>query len=346
MPPPAEPFSGSFDPEDITFLLRPDYAGFFDEPGAPDLVAPLRSLTRASAERVGYDAIRLACTLSDRQPGGWLVLVSLLGTGSLAGILVTRALRLLVRRVRHYSVSVLPEHGVDRAAMRAIASIHPPESLVFVDGYAGDFAAREPLVQLYDELSPALPPGAAPYLIALSDPIGQADLAAEADDYLLPCAIPTPLATGLVGDAMPGSDAEYRSCAYHASLAEHDQSRWIVDTVYEEITKLLVFPNDPVDERPIPWDDAIRRPLRDRARQLALDLMTRFDLPDGRRIRAGASAATHALLDGAAERLLVKQRASEDLRLARALAERQGVPVEVHPDLPYRGVAILRPDAH
>ncbi len=79
--------------------------------------------------------------LSDRimeQRGRDTALVSLARAGTPAGILIRRyILKKYGISLPHYSVSIIRDKGIDKAAMRYLLSLYHPKQLLFVDGWIG-----------------------------------------------------------------------------------------------------------------------------------------------------------------------------------------------------------------
>ena len=93
---------------------------------------------RANNARMAADCLRLAGLIGARRSGA-ITVVSLARAGTPVGVVVTRLLREVFKReALHYSVSIVRDRGIDRAALRHIlAQGHAPESIVFVDGWTG-----------------------------------------------------------------------------------------------------------------------------------------------------------------------------------------------------------------
>src|SRR5581483_532638 len=119
-----------------------------------------------------------------------IVLVSLARAGTPIGVMLGRILRRLMRRrVRHYSISIIRDRGIDEAALAYILDRHAPSALVFVDGWTGKGAIaaelQKSVAQFNEQHHVNLDEG----LCAVADLSGTAALAATAEDYLIPSAV-------------------------------------------------------------------------------------------------------------------------------------------------------------
>ncbi|CCG08475.1 cysteine protease StiP domain-containing protein [Pararhodospirillum photometricum] len=346
-------FSGSYDPADVTFLLTPlqprlvDVAtkealiqggGHYSEmlsPEAPPTPAHREAFHAALAltrERVGRDVARLARALAER-PGNEVVLVSLARAGTPLGILLRRALAALDRPVVHYSVSILRDRGLDAVALRHILAHHRAPDVVFVDGWTGKGTMAGELTRA---LARDLPSLVGAPLAVVSDLAGVADLAAGADDYVIPWAVLNGIVSGLVSrtvlDPSLGPD-DFHGCLRLDALAADDLSRWVVDTLTQDVRAALPHTPSAV------WPETERQRLA----LVAAAFLARWPERDRLLIKPGIGEATRALLRRVPERLLVQDPALPDTRHLIALAEAQGVAVEVEKAMPYRACVFVKP---
>ena len=135
-----EPFCGSYARDDCEFLLKPlqmtslavekkealiqsgarHYSELltFERLPDPRYVDLFLDLTQRYAKRMATDVVTLAQHI-DASRCGPLTIASLARAGTPVGALLTRALRdLLHRDVRHYSLSIIRERGIDENALR------------------------------------------------------------------------------------------------------------------------------------------------------------------------------------------------------------------------------------
>jgi hypothetical protein len=211
---------------------------------------------------------------------------------------------------------------------------------VFVDGWTGKGAISRELrrsVASYNARRGARVPAR---LAVLADLAGAAELAATADDYLIPSSVLNAVVSGLVsrtvlrdGLVEPG---DFHACRYYAEWREHDLSRAFVDRVSARATLALAA------AEPLAEDGARRGALRRRSRAFVRRMMARYGLRDENRVKPGIGESARALLRRLPDRLLLRDARGDDVRPLLHLADEAGVPVEIHPDLPYRATVIIR----
>jgi len=355
------PFSGSYDPADVTFLLKPvtmaatgvaakeaaiqsgrrHYSEMIapeSVPGADYLALYHAALARNGA-RLAQDVASLAAHLAERRPGREVVIVSLARAGTPIGVLLARTLRAWGHRASHYSISIIRDRGIDLNALAYIAARHDAGDAVFVDGWTGKGAiAGELRATLADN-----PFGFVPELAVIADPAGQADLAATDDDYLIASGLLNGIVSGLLSRSILNAHVvgpgDFHACVTYPQFAYADLSRAFVDGIAP-----LAAAATPVGIA----GHAERRPaLREGCEAMMAALLAHAGTQDRNRIKPGIAEATRALLRRMPERLLVRDRGDEDVAHLLHLAAEHGIPVEpLGEQSRYRAVAIIRTLGH
>lgn len=350
----AQPFSGSYDPQDVTFLLKPvalaptpvaakerliqTGRSHYSEMIAPETVpdaaymALFEAAERRNRARLAQDITDLAAALAERRPGREVVLASIARAGTPVGVLLRRRLAGLGLAAHHYSLSIIRDRGIDPEALRFIAARHDPADTVFVDGWTGKGA-------IASELSASLegsPFGFRPTLAVIADPAGVADLAASADDYLIASGLLNAIASGLVSRSILSRDmvgpGDFHACVHYPQWAAQDRSRSFVDTVSAAARDLAPRPLQPRDR-------AVLRALRE---AMLHDVMQRTGTSDRNRIKPGIAEATRAFLRRIPAHLFLRDPADPDVAHLCHLARLAGVPVEPLPGhSAYRAVAVI-----
>jgi hypothetical protein len=343
------PFSGSYDPDDVHFLMKPaalaptgiaakerliqsgarHYSEMIPKESVPGeaYLALYRDALARNGARLARDIVDLAGALAERRPR--IVIASLARAGTPIGVLLRRALRRLGVTAAHYSLSIIRDRGIDREALRQIAARHDPADIVFVDGWTGKGA-------IAGELRASL---SSPFLAVVADPAGRADLAATGEDYLIPSGILGAIVSGLVSrsilnDALVGP-GDLHACVHHAHLAPHDLSRAFVDAI-----DAMAQAEQP---RPLARTEVERREAALACEDLMARLMRDHDVSDRNRIKPGIAEATRAVLRRLPERLLVRESGDPDVRHLLLLAGERGLDVGRLPaDCRYRAVTIIR----
>jgi hypothetical protein len=348
------PFSGSYAPQDVTFLLKPvtlqptsvaekerliqsgrrHYSEMIPPesvPGEAYLVLYRDALAR-NAPRLAQDVASLAAALADLREGREVVIASLARAGTPIGVLLVRALRRLGLGATHYSVSIIRDRGLDAQALAHIAARHDPRDVIFVDGWTGKGAISG---ELHRSLT-TRPHGFAPTLAVIADPAGRADIAPTFDDYLIPSGILNSIVSGLVSrtilNADLGGPGDFHACVHYRHLAPHDVSRAFV----EEIDALGAT----AVPRPLPQG---RAEAAQRCEHTIAELGARYSVADRNRIKPGIAEATRAVLRRVPERLLVRDAADPDVAHLLALASEKNLEIDLLPaQSPYRAAALIR----
>lgn len=351
-------FSGSYDPADVTFLLKPVILPYVDieakeaaiqsgrrhysemlareKAPTPEYMRTFDEAFAANRGRVGRDIARLAKALTLRG-GDETVLVSLARAGTPVGVLLNRTLAVLGRRAVHYSVSIIRGRGIDLVAMRTILARHGASGVVFVDGWTGKGAIG---AELAAAISRDLPELAEAPLCVLSDLAGIAGLAAGNEDYVIPSAILNGVVSGLVSRTVLNDEVvgpgDFHGCVVLADLADMDLSRRYADEQMKDVLACLA------DVEPASWGETDRSHNAAASSAFVASMLARTGAGDRNRIKPGIGEATRALLRRVPERLFVRDRHARDVRHLMSLAAERGVAVEVDPDLPYGACAVIK----
>lgn len=347
-------FSGSYDPADVTFLLRPlpiaatdiaekerliqtgqrHYSEMIsvEHAPSPDYAAIYQAALDAGAARLGREVAGLAEAIA-RNVAGPVTLASLVRAGVPLGILLGRALRRLGRDAVHFGISIIRDRGLDQAALAHILRQRPAASIVFVDGWTGKGA-------IAGELERSLAGSVvAPRLVVLADPCGRAWLAASGDDWLIPSGLLGATVSGLVSRTIldPLASNGFHGCMAWHHLAPFDASQAFVNEVWSHAEARVGH------EAPSVWTDADRLAARASAAAAVEAVAGRFGVEDINRVKPGIAEATRVLLRRVPHCVLVRSLHDPDVRALLHLARGSGVPVQVAPEIePYRAITLIR----
>jgi hypothetical protein len=349
--------SGSYDPADVHFLLRPlqiestdveekerliqsgqrHYSEMISVEEAPsDAHKALYARALAqNSNRMARDVQSLALALNSLYCGPSIALVSFVRAGLPLGVLLRRALAGMGRDARHYGVSIIRDRGIDMAALELIIAEHGAENIVFVDGWTGKGAISGEIRRSLegDTRFPA-----DPRLVVLADPCGKAWLAASAEDWIIPSGILGATVSGLVSRSIWPADGGMHGCVVYDHLHEHDVTREFIDAIEHERARL------PAQVAARPWSEAQARQLQADALDVVHAIAERFGITNLNRVKPGIAEATRAVLRRVPERVMVRDRHDPDVQLLMHLTERAGVDVEEVGEAlgPYRAVTIIQ----
>lgn len=357
----APPFSGSYAPEDISFLLRRThieltpvdqkeyylqsgqrhYSEMLSEERMPsrEHLEIYRAALQENKGRLARETLALAAAIAAQpQAASPIGLVSLARAGCPLGVLLRRALRLLGRDVRHYGVSIIRDRGLDTAALSLVERECPPENIYFVDGWTGKGAISGELTRSLSGRAGYA--GRMPRLVVLADLCGVSWLSASCDDWLIPFGLLGAPVAGLVSRSLWADDGLHK-CMVWESLRAVDQSRDFVDTISSLWTADMAAAARRQPAAATPQQQAGLRRL---STDLIQRIMRDYQISSRNRIKPGIAEATRALLRRVPDHVLVRRCDDPDIRLLRSLAERQGVTVEEAGEriFPYKAVTIIR----
>ncbi|KNC15318.1 hypothetical protein AC790_02965 [Pantoea sp. RIT-PI-b] len=351
------PFSGSYQPGDVEFLLKPveidmtpveqkeqliqsgarHYSEMLSQEPEPTrwhLELFSRALDQG-AGRLAKEVIMLARTLAQQFGDTPIVLVSLVRAGVPLGVMLQQALRAMGRESYHYGISIIRDRGIDSAALEIIEARHGSDGIVFVDGWTGKGAITGELIRSLEQ-RPGYP--VQPRLVVLADPCGRAWLSASDDDWLIPFGIMGAPVSGLISRSL-WSEEGLHGCVQCDHLAQYDCSQQLVNTVAEyaralDISSLPACQQDPQhQQRLVAQSEAV----------IAM-LAERYQVNSINRIKPGIAEATRAVLRRVPDQVLVRSVDDPDVALLVYLAQQKGLTItEAGADLgQYRAVTIIK----
>jgi hypothetical protein len=357
-------FTGTYDPDDVIFLLKPAHvpptpvaekerliqagARHYSEMisaealPSPEYLRIFHECLAVQKRRFAAHLLLLARLIAAARTGD-ITLVSLARAGTPIGAILGRILRgCLHRPAAHYSVSIIRDRGIDEIALRFILERHAAESVVFVDGWTGKGVIARELHKSVTRFSEHYHKPLDAGLFTVADLSGTATVAATAEDYLIPCSVLGCTISGLVSRSILNRDVvgpdDFHACVFYQEYRDHDLSRWFVDTVADEALRqagagLPVAAGVTAGQR---------EELRRRSSSFLQDTMVRFKIRDVNHVKPGVGEATRVLLRRLPELLLVRDPALPDVAHLHQLAREKNVPVQVDPSLPYLAAALIK----
>jgi hypothetical protein len=352
-------FSGSYCESDVVFLLKPvrleptpiaekerliqtrqrHYSEMISRETLPsaNYLRVFHDATARTITRLAQHILCLAAIIADARRGV-VTLVSLARAGTPIGVLLARTLRIRFHRdVVHYSLSLIRDRGIDEVAVRHVLGSRPSESIVFVDGWTGKGVMADELhraiVQFNNEHGTVIDPG----LFVVTDLSGTAARSASMEDWLIPSAVLGATISGLVSRSILNrslvGETDFHGCLYYREFEPHDQSRWFVNVVCDEIMQQPLRITTSQSNRP-------------QCRIAVAERMTEMKNRHGIRVddylKPGIGEATRVLLRRVPHRLLLRDAGFEDVAHLVLLAEEKGVKIVTDPALPFQAVALIK----
>ncbi len=357
-------FSGSYQPNDVIFLLKPItthaslemkevlipsgrkyYAETIAAEIPPDeeCLQIFREVFVRNRRRLARHLMQLGHALLEIKPRE-ITLVSLARAGTPVGVILRRMLMMMGRKVQHYSISIIRDRGIDAVALDYILNAgHTPESIAFIDGWTGKGAATAELYWGIKKYNAARQTHIAPDVYVVADLAGTASLAATAEDYLIPSAILKATISGLTSLSILNDEyvkpGDFHACIFYPDLKQYDLSSWFVEEITRDVADELQ--NGYVNS--VKWDLKHRSELSIISQNFLADIMERFDICDRHQIKPGISEATRAvILRHILERIILRDPDDEDTQPIILLANAKNVPITIDVKLPYKAVTLIK----
>ncbi len=355
------PFSGSYSPEDVIFLLKPMALAMVDiankerliQSGAchySELLSPeqmpgpsylqlFEALTARYAPRLALEIMALARHLIETRPQP-ITIVSLARAGTPIGALLVRALRKLGQTdARHYSISIIRDRGIDQNALVFILrqEQREPAGLAFVDGWTAKGAIAGELRQAIRDWNARQPELLDEALYVVSDIGGVADVAATDDDYAIPSGILNATVSGLTSRSILNAEIgpdDFHGCVFYEQFQPQDCSQWFLDQVSAHFTGVI--------SKPI-YSDSDQRLER---RQAMLDFLAKIHkhylINNQNFIKPGVAEATRVLLRRLPDLLLLRDPAHPDVEHLQLLAREKNIPMIIDSTMPIQAATLIR----
>ncbi|WIB25015.1 phosphoribosyltransferase domain-containing protein [Curtobacterium sp. MCSS17_015] len=360
------PSFGSYEPDDVTWLLQDladaaleadtadreraiqlegaNYAESLPVEYVPSEAyeALYRDALARSADRIAESVgVVTDLVLRDRPRA---VLVSLARAGTPVGILMRRwAADQRGVRLQHYTASIVRGVGIDETALRWLAAHHDPAQVVFVDGWTGKGAITRELTDALDRFAASDGVRFGDELAVLADPAGCTPLHGTRDDYLVPSACLNSTVSGLVSRTVFNRawtpEGTLHGAKQYRELADRDRSRSFVatiaarfDAVRPRVDAAVATDGGPAS-RTVDW----------RGMRSVEAIGAEYGIEDLHLVKPGVGETTRVLLRRVPWQVLVRDPDDVDIAHVVALARERGVPVVVRPDLSYSCVGLIHP---
>ncbi len=368
------PSFGSYEPDDVTWLLQ-DLADVALEADTADRERaiqleganyaeslPVEYVPSPAYERLYEDALRRSAdrvaeavgivtelVLHDRERP---VLVSLARAGTPIGILVRRwAARYHGVLLPHVTASIVRGVGIDETALRWLAAHHDPDQVVFVDGWTGKGAITRELTAALDRFAETDGVRFRDDLAVLADPAGCTPLHGTRDDYLVPSACLNSTVSGLVSRTVFNRSVTPLGTLHGAKqyrhLGDRDHSRAFVAAIEDRFDavrpRVIAALATDAAQAPTAAAAAADRAVDWRGMRTVEAIGAEYGIEDLHLVKPGVGETTRVLLRRVPWQVLVRDPEDVDVAHVVALARERGVPVVTRPDLAYSCVGLIHP---
>lgn len=357
---------GTYNPEDITFLLKPvqiiptdiatkermiqsgaaHYSEMISEERRPDerYLSIFEQARSKGEDRIAAEISSLARRIADRVLDGALerqiTLCSLVRAGVPYGVLLQRELTAIGVDTTHFGISIIRDRGLDRNAIDFILKCRPVGGVVFVDGWTGKGAISTELQKSWQDITGRT----CAELVVLADPGGFASMSGSHEDWLIPSGILGANVSGLISRSILNKDVigpdDFHGSVSVEHLADIDVSLDFVDSItrrmpyYRELDAPAASATD---------QQVLRTRLRARALASVHAIADRFDVDNFNRIKPGIAEATRAILRRKPEKAFIRSFDDPDLEALIHLCQTDGVDIVEDASLtgPYRAITLI-----
>jgi len=307
-----------------------------EKPPSSKYIALFKVLTERYADRLAREILYLSQKI-DGKKIGHITVVSLARAGTPIGVLINRALKSVYKRSsKHYSISIIRDKGIDKEALKYIASTGVSgASVIFVDGWTAKGVINSELKASIKDWNSQNTYQFCSDLAVISDLSGTAELIATNDDYAIPSGILNSTISGLLSRTMqmPGEEGLHQ-CIIYRSLRNYDLSNWFVDEIQSRFETQLEKLDSIIEDKKI---------INSADRKLFIDsLMIEYDVDNVNKIKPGVAEATRVMLRRVPRLLIVNNTDNIDVQHLIELAQISSIPIVIRSDSPYSAVAIIK----
>lgn len=286
-----------------------------------------------------------------------VILVSLVRAGTPIGILLKRILEQqdFIRNnninLKHYSVSIIRDKGIDENAINHIIQENQSENIYFIDGWTGKGVITKELTNAIHHFNHKYQTNLKDTLYVLADIVLLPNVKAGSYlDYLIPSSILNSTISGLISRTILNhliKPNDFHGSIYYEDLKQHDLSNDFINYVMAFIQlknkNLDLLPylkryHDMYDNK----NNNDTFELKNKRKKFLEQLMITYHYPNMNYIKPGVNEATRVMLRRYPEKLFIQNMNDSNVQHLVQLANEKNIEIEVVPDMPYRAVALIK----
>ena len=286
-----------------------------------------------------------------------VILVSLVRAGTPIGILLKRILEQqdFIRNnninLKHYSVSIIRDKGIDKNAINHIIQENQSENIYFIDGWTGKGVITKELTNAIHHFNHKYQTNLKDTLYVLADIVLLPNVKAGSYlDYLIPSSILNSTISGLISRTILNhliKPNDFHGSIYYEDLKQHDLSNDFINYVMAFIQlknkNLDLLPylkryHDMYDNK----NNNDTFELKNKRKKFLEQLMITYHYPNMNYIKPGVNEATRVMLRRYPEKLFIQNMNDSNVQHLVQLANEKNIEIEVVPDMPYRAVALIK----
>jgi uracil phosphoribosyltransferase len=285
-----------------------------------------------------------------------ITLVSLLRAGTPVGVLLKRTLEKHFNRdVKHYSVSIVRDRGIDTNALDYILNEDKRKGsgFVFVDGWTAKGVITRELKHYVAKYNKDRGACVSDKLVVLSDIGGTADVTASYDDYAIPSGILNSTVSGLVSRSIWNKqigDSDFHGVIYYKEFEKHDRTLLFVDKIMDFMPDIEATFSTNVDAEGLrtknksdfSFSDPDKAKLQHKSlMEYVHALMEMYGETDINMVKPGIAEATRVMLRRIPKALHIKDTSKGDVAHLIRLAKDKNIPVIIDEEMPLNAAAVI-----
>ena len=288
----------------------------------------------------------IASHINDTQPDE-ITLVSLLRAGTPVGVLLKRTLEKHFNRdVKHYSVSIVRDRGIDTNALDYILNEDKRKGsgFVFVDGWTAKGVITRELKHYVAKYNKDRGTCVSDKLVVLSDIGGTADVTASYDDYAIPSGILNSTVSGLVSRSIWNEqigDKDFHGVIYYKEFEDQDRTLLFVDKIMGLMPDIEVaLSTNSVSEYSCSNPETAKEQHKS-LMEYVHALMETYGETDINMVKPGIAEATRVMLRRIPKALHIKDTSKGDIAHLIRLAKDKDIPVIIDEEMPLNAAAVI-----
>lgn len=283
-----------------------------------------------------------------------IVLISLVRAGTPIGVILKHILESYfvdknIPEVKHYSISIIRDKGIDVNALNYIIfeKKYNSESIFFIDGWTGKGVISNELKKSIFAYNQQYKTNVSDKLFVLTDISNSAFCAASNEDYLIPSSILNSTISGLISRSILNKEINIKNGDFHGCLfynstefIQNDLSQFfiqeILSTIKNNINNLTNF-----HENSLKFFD------KNNTFNNTFDiqkLMAEYKVKNVNLIKPGIGESTRVLLRRFPEKIILKNADLPELQHLILLSQQKQVNIEYNANLPMplKAIAIIK----
>ncbi len=353
-------FSGSYLPSDVNFLVKlidvketsleekekaiqsgkAHYSEMISKEYLPtdEYLSLFENLTQINGSKLAEAVYSIASHLNENHTNE-ITLISLLRAGTPVGVLLKRTLEIFFNRdVKHYSISIVRDRGIDTNALDYILDVEKRngEDFVFVDGWTAKGVITKELKRYIAQYNDDYNREVSDKLVVLSDIGGTADITASYEDYAIPSGILNSTVSGLVSRSIWNeqiAEDDFHGAMYYKEFEEHDKTLTFIDAIMKTMNG--------IDKKPPCFNPELAKVQQKELMGYVANLMEEHDETDINMIKPGIAEATRVMLRRIPKALYIKDKSVSDIAHLIQLAKDKEIPIFVDNKMPINAAAII-----